>query len=84
MVEMLVIHAEDQKWFSVFAKIGGTEEMVRSQEIRVVSWGGLFCNFVMPLTLTKNFLSTFPQTTGNALINCINAAHEKYKSNTME
>jgi hypothetical protein len=29
-------------------------------------------------------LSTLPQTTGNALINCINAAHEKYESNAME
>jgi hypothetical protein len=45
MVDTLMIHAVDQKWFSAFAKIGGTEEMVLSQEIRAVSWGGSFCNF---------------------------------------
>jgi hypothetical protein len=28
-------------------------------------------------------MSTLPQTTGNALINCINAAHKKYESNAM-
>jgi hypothetical protein len=44
-VDMLMIHVVDQKWFSSFAKIGGTEEMVTSQEIRAVSWGGSFCNF---------------------------------------
>jgi hypothetical protein len=37
MVDMLMIHAVDQKWFSAFAKIGRMEEMVTSQEIRVVS-----------------------------------------------
>ncbi len=45
MVDSLMIHVEDQKWFSPFARIGGMEEMVTSQEIRAVSWGGLFCNF---------------------------------------
>ncbi len=45
MVDMLMIHVVDQKWFSAFAKIGRTEEMVTSQEIRAVSWGSLFCNF---------------------------------------
>ena len=45
MVDTLMIHAVDQKWFSAFAKIGGTEEMVTSQEIRAVSWGGSFCSF---------------------------------------
>jgi hypothetical protein len=45
MVDTLMIHAVDQKWFSAFAKIGRTEEMVTSQEICAVSWGGLFCNF---------------------------------------
>jgi hypothetical protein len=29
-------------------------------------------------------MSTLPQTMGNALISCINAAHEKYESNAME
>ncbi len=45
MVDTLVIHAVDQKWFSAFGKIGKTEEMVTSQEIYAVSRGGLFCNF---------------------------------------
>jgi hypothetical protein len=44
MVDTLMIHAVEQKWFSTFAKIGRMEEMVTSQEICVVSWGGLFCN----------------------------------------
>ncbi len=83
MVDTLMIHVVDQKWFSAFANIGGTEEMVMSQEIRVVSWGGSFCNFAIPLT--KCFLlSPSPQTMGSALINCINAAHEKYELNAME
>ncbi len=54
MADTLVIHAVDQKWFSAFAKIGRTEEMVTSQEIRAGSWGGLFCNFAIPLT--KDFI----------------------------
>jgi hypothetical protein len=29
-------------------------------------------------------MSPLPQTTGNALINCINAAHKKYESNAMD
>ena len=45
MVDMLMIHAVDQKWFSTFAEIGKKEEMVTSQEICAVSWGGSFCNF---------------------------------------
>jgi hypothetical protein len=45
MVDTLMIHAVDQKWLSAFAKIGSTEELVTSQEIRAVSWSGLFCNF---------------------------------------
>jgi hypothetical protein len=45
MVDTLMIYAVDQKWFSAFTKIGRTEEMVTSQEIHVVSWGGLFCSF---------------------------------------
>jgi hypothetical protein len=45
MVDTLMIHAVSQKWYSTFAKIGRTEEMVTSQEIRAVSWGSLFCNF---------------------------------------
>jgi hypothetical protein len=45
MVDTLMIHVVDQKWFSAFAKIGKTEEMVTSQEIHAVSWGGPFCIF---------------------------------------
>ncbi len=37
MVDTPIIHAVDQKWFSAFAEIGRTEEMVTSQEIRAVS-----------------------------------------------
>jgi hypothetical protein len=44
MVDTLMIHAVEQKWFSTFAKIWRTEEMVTSQEICAVSWGGLFYN----------------------------------------
>jgi hypothetical protein len=56
--------------------------MVTSQEIRAVSWGSLICNFCN--TFNYNFMSTLPQTTGNALINCINADHKKYESNVMD
>jgi hypothetical protein len=45
MVDTLMIHAVEQKLFSAFARIGEAEEMVTSQEIRTVSWGGSFCNF---------------------------------------
>ncbi len=37
LVDTLVIHGVDQKWFSAFALIEGEEEMVTSQEIRAVS-----------------------------------------------
>jgi hypothetical protein len=45
MVDTLMIHGVDQKWFSAFAKIGRMEEMVTSQEICAVRWGGSFCIF---------------------------------------
>jgi hypothetical protein len=44
MVDTLMIHVVDQKWFSALARIGGAEEMVTSQEIHAVSRGGSFCN----------------------------------------
>jgi hypothetical protein len=69
-VDILIIHVVDQKWFSAFAKIGRTDEMVTSQEICAVSWGGLFSNFFD--TSNKKIMSALPQTTGNAFINCIN------------
>jgi hypothetical protein len=37
LVDTLVIHGVDQKWFSAFALIEGAEEMVTTQEIRAVS-----------------------------------------------
>ncbi len=37
MVDTLMIHVLDQKWFNVFAKTGRPEEMVTSQEIRALS-----------------------------------------------
>jgi hypothetical protein len=58
MVDTLMIHAVDQKWFSDFAKIERTEEMVTSQEIRAVSRGGLFCTFCN--TSNKKFISPLP------------------------
>ncbi len=76
-----MIHAVDQKWLSAIAKIGRTEEMVTSREIRAVSWGGLFC--ISAILLTKNSMSILPQAMGNALISCIHAAHEKYESNAV-
>jgi hypothetical protein len=53
MVDKLMIHVVDQKWFSPFTRIGGTEEMVKSQEIHAVSWGSLFCNLCFAIPLTK-------------------------------
>ncbi len=43
LVDTLLIHGVDQKWFSAFALIKGVEEMVTNQEICAVSWCGLFC-----------------------------------------
>jgi hypothetical protein len=37
LVDTLVIHGVDQKWFSAFALIEGVEEMVTTQEICAVS-----------------------------------------------
>jgi hypothetical protein len=37
LVDTLVIHGVDQKWFSTFALIERAEEMVTTQEIRAVS-----------------------------------------------
>ncbi len=51
MVDTLMVHAVDQKWFSTFARIGEKEEMVTSQEIGAVSWGSLFCISEILLTI---------------------------------
>jgi hypothetical protein len=37
LVDTLVIHGVDQKWFSAFTLIEGAEEMVTTQEICAVS-----------------------------------------------
>jgi hypothetical protein len=37
LVDTLMGHGVDQKWFSAFAQIEGAEEMVTTQEIRAVS-----------------------------------------------
>ncbi len=37
LVDTLVIHGVDQKWFSAFALFKGAEEMVTTQEICAVS-----------------------------------------------
>jgi hypothetical protein len=39
MVDTLMVHGVDQKWFSAFALVEGVEEMVTTQEIRAVSLG---------------------------------------------
>ena len=43
LVDTLMVHGVDQKWFSAFTLIKGAEEMVTTKEIRAVSWCGLFC-----------------------------------------
>jgi hypothetical protein len=39
LVDTLMAHGVDQKWFSTFALIEGAEEMVTTQETRAVSLG---------------------------------------------
>ncbi len=39
LVDTLVNHGVDQKWFSTFALIEGAEEMVTTQKTRAVSLG---------------------------------------------
>jgi hypothetical protein len=53
MVDSLMLHAVDQKWFSAFARIGEKEEIVTSQEICAVIWGSLFCISAILLTKKK-------------------------------
>jgi hypothetical protein len=48
LVDTLLIHGVDQKWFSTFALIEGAEEMVTTQEIRAVTWGCLFFVSAVP------------------------------------
>ena len=38
LVDTLMVHGVDQKWFSAFSRVEGAEEMVTNQEFCVVSW----------------------------------------------
>ncbi len=57
LVDTLLIHGVDQKWFSAFALIDGAEEMVTTQKTRAVSWGSLFCVSVVPFWLKSCFIN---------------------------
>jgi hypothetical protein len=48
LVDTLMVHGVDQKWFSTFALFERAEEMVTTQEIHAVSWGSLVCVSVIP------------------------------------
>jgi hypothetical protein len=48
LVNTLMIHGVDQKWFSTFALVKGAEVMVTTQEIPAVSWGSLLCVSAVP------------------------------------
>jgi hypothetical protein len=48
LVDTLMVHGVDQKWFSAFARVEGAEKMVTTQEIHAVSWCSLFCVSVVP------------------------------------
>jgi hypothetical protein len=39
LVDTLMVHGVDQKWFSTFARVEGVDEIVTTQEIRAVSLG---------------------------------------------
>jgi hypothetical protein len=57
LVDTLMIHRVDQKWFSAFALIEGVEEMVTTPEIRAVSWGSLFYVSAVPFLLKSYFIN---------------------------
>jgi hypothetical protein len=48
LVDTLMVHGVDQKWFSAFSQVKGAEEMVTTQEICAVSWCSLFCVLAVP------------------------------------
>ncbi len=48
LVDTLLIHGVDQKWFSTFTLVEGAEVMVTTPEIHAVSWSSLFCVSVVP------------------------------------
>ncbi len=49
LVDTLLIHGVDQKWFSTFALVEGVEVMVTMPKICLVSWSSLFCISAVPL-----------------------------------
>jgi hypothetical protein len=48
LVDALLIHGVDQKWFSTFALVEGAKVMVTTPEIHAVSWSSLFCISAVP------------------------------------
>jgi hypothetical protein len=48
LVDILMVHGVDQKWFIAFAQVEGAEEMVTTQEIHAVSWCSLFYVSAVP------------------------------------
>jgi hypothetical protein len=80
LVDTLIFHGVDQKWFSSYALVEGAEVMLTTPEIRSVSLG--FCVSACNEVLTNRiFANTFLQAAGNVIISCVQAAHEKYQSN---
>jgi hypothetical protein len=57
LVDTLLIHGVDQKWFSTFALVEGVEVMVTTPEIRAVSWSSLFCISAVPFWLKFYFIN---------------------------
>jgi hypothetical protein len=57
LVDTLMVHGVDQKWFSAFTLIKGAEEMVTTQEIRAVSWCSLLCASVVHFRLKFYFIN---------------------------
>ncbi len=57
LVDTLLIHGVDQKWFSTFALVEGVEVMVTTPEICVVSWSSLFCISVVPFCIKFYFIN---------------------------
>ncbi len=49
LMDTLMVHGVDQKWFSAFALIEGAEVMVTTQEICAASWGSLLCVSAVPV-----------------------------------
>jgi hypothetical protein len=48
LVDTLMIHRVDKKWFSAFTLIDGAEEMVTTQKTCADSWSSLFCVSAVP------------------------------------